>query len=229
MRTRASFRRIHIWLGWIIGIPLLFWTVSGLWMAARPIHEVRGEHLKAGPPALSMNYQPVLPTIAIDKPFTSAKIVPQANGAVWIINFADKSLRRASARNGEWLPPVTEAEARNLATLAFAGNHSLVSAKHFDAQHPPLDLRKARPSWQIRFADDTHIYVDADTGEILAHRSKQWRIFDWMWGLHIMDLESRENTSHAILIGFAALAALSVLLALILLPFSRRKRSSHDS
>ena len=26
---RIGLRRIHIWLGWIIGVPLLIWTVTG--------------------------------------------------------------------------------------------------------------------------------------------------------------------------------------------------------
>ena len=37
----------HIWLGWLVGVPLILWTASGLFMVARPIEEVRGEHLRA--------------------------------------------------------------------------------------------------------------------------------------------------------------------------------------
>ena len=37
----------HIWLGWLIGVPLLMWTLTGLVMVSRPIDEVRGEHLRA--------------------------------------------------------------------------------------------------------------------------------------------------------------------------------------
>ena len=41
------FARWHIWLGWLIAIPLVLWTASGLIMVAKPIEEVRGEHLRA--------------------------------------------------------------------------------------------------------------------------------------------------------------------------------------
>ena len=40
MITMRRLARWHIWLGWLIGVPLLLWTFSGLWMVARPIEEV---------------------------------------------------------------------------------------------------------------------------------------------------------------------------------------------
>ena len=40
MRPRLT--RWHIWLGWLAGVPLLLWTISGLFMVAQPIETVRG-------------------------------------------------------------------------------------------------------------------------------------------------------------------------------------------
>ena len=75
-------------------------------------------------------------------------------------------------------------------------------------------------------SDGTNIYVDAQTGAIVAVRTRWWRIFDWMRGLHIMSLKGREDTNHPLLIGFGGLALLTVLLALVLLPLSSRRRRS---
>ena len=55
----------HIWLGWLIGVPLLMWTISGLFMVARPIEELRGEHLWKEKGA---EFLPSGATIAIDLP-----------------------------------------------------------------------------------------------------------------------------------------------------------------
>ena len=52
---------------------------------------------------------------------------------------------------------------------------------------------------------------------MLALRTGGWRLYDAMWGLHIMDLESREDFHHPLLIGFAALALANVALGTILL------------
>ena len=47
MRLRHTLRRWHIWLGWLVGVPMLLWTVSGVVMVVKPIEEVRGAALLA--------------------------------------------------------------------------------------------------------------------------------------------------------------------------------------
>ena len=228
MRARRTVSRIHVWLGWLVGIPFLFWTISGLWMAARPIEEVRGEHLKARPIALAMKTQPIFPQtdgMAIH----SVKLEQQVSGPVWIVTLANGVQKRASAVDGTWLGGLGKAEARQVAEASYVGSADLETMERFTASAAPLDLRKQRPSWRARFTDGTHVYVDADTGAMLAMRSGQWRAYDFMWGLHIMDLETREETSHAVLIAFAAIAATSTMLGLILLPLvSRRRKGKAD-
>ena len=60
---------------------------------------------------------------------------------------------------------------------------------------PPREYGRAGPVWQIKFneSDPASFYVDATTGEVKAVRTGLWRVFDLMWGLHIMDWSSREN------------------------------------
>mgnify|MGYP000032374607 FL=1 len=45
-RWMKRFAKWHIWLGWLVAVPLLMWTISGLVMVSRPIEEVRGNHLR---------------------------------------------------------------------------------------------------------------------------------------------------------------------------------------
>ena len=45
-RVMRRFASLHIWLGWLVGLPLLMWTVTGLVMVIKPIEEVRGNHLR---------------------------------------------------------------------------------------------------------------------------------------------------------------------------------------
>ena len=40
---------------------------------------------------------------------------------------------------------------------------------------------------------EINVYQDPFTGEIVAIRSAQWRVWDLMWGLHIMDWVDRDN------------------------------------
>ena len=61
--VRSRLRRWHVWLGWLVGLPMLFWTVSGLVMVAKPIEEVRGEHLIAAPKPINLSGPLVAPRI----------------------------------------------------------------------------------------------------------------------------------------------------------------------
>jgi hypothetical protein len=50
-------------------------------------------------------------------------------------------------------------------------------------------------------------------------------VYDFMWGLHIMDLQTREESSHPILIGFAGMAFLALLMAFWMLVARQRRRA----
>jgi hypothetical protein len=78
--------------------------------------------------------------------------------------------------------------------------------------------------WQVEMSDGTHFYVDSGSGEVVARRTRWWRFYDFMWGLHIMDLETREDTHHPWIVGFGTLALVSTLMALILLPMTGKKK-----
>ena len=54
--------------------------------------------------------------------------------------------------------------------------------------------------------DGAHFYVDAASGQIVATRTRWWRFYDLMWGLHIMDLKTREDAHNPLVIGFGLIA-----------------------
>ena len=64
MGVRGTLRRWHMWLGWLVGVPMLFWTVSGFIMVARPIEEVRATALLRDPAPLRLSTPAVAPSLA---------------------------------------------------------------------------------------------------------------------------------------------------------------------
>ncbi|MEO7655229.1 MAG: hypothetical protein ABIS23_06045, partial [Sphingomicrobium sp.] len=95
---------------------------------------------------------------------------------------------------------------------------------------PPLDLRQPIAAWQVVMDDGTHFYVDATSGAVVAKRTAWWRFYDLMWGLHIMDLETREDAHNPLLIGFGLASLVMAVIALIQLPLTiRRKRKRKDN
>ncbi|MEQ1725484.1 MAG: PepSY domain-containing protein [Sphingopyxis sp.] len=224
MKSAAIMRQLarwHIWLGWLVAVPILLWTFTGLWMVARPIEEVRGAHLRAEPRAINVPTPLVAPRFD-GRPIEMVMLVSRVDGPVWVLHFADDDARAASTATGQVLPDVDAALARRIADSALLRPGQVASVRAFAADAAPLDLRRERPSWQVAYADGLHVYVDRQSGEVLAVRSGQWRWYDVMWGLHILDPLGREDTHHVLLIIAAALAFPSCLIGFVLL-FRRRK------
>ena len=74
------------------------------------------------------------------------------------------------------------------------------------------------PCWRVDLSDaaETHVYVDARTGEVTARRNGTWRIYDFLWGLHIMDYREHDDFRHPLLVAAAGLAVVTALSGLLL-------------
>jgi hypothetical protein len=224
MNGRSKLRRWHIWLAWVAAIPVLLWVVSGLVMVARPIEEVRGEGLLAPAKPMRIVGTPIPPRIA-GVPLTSLSLDQRAAGPRWVVKLPDGTTRLADPRTGMLLPALSAADAAREVQARYTGAAPVRSVKRTSSNDPPLDLRRPIAAWQVTMADGTRFYVDAASGQIVATRTRWWRFYDLMWGLHIMDLKTREDTHNPLVIGFALAAlALSVLGAVILPMTIKRKR-----
>ena len=69
--------------------------------------------------------------------------------------------------------------------------------------------------------DGTHFYVDAGVRRDRRHAHPLVAILRLMWGLHIMDLQTREDTHNPWMVGFAIASLVMIFLALALLPMTR--------
>ena len=223
MNIRQQLRRWHIWLGWVVALPFLAWTVSGLVMIARPIEEVRGADLLREAPVLPAGLVPVPPALG-PRPVASLTLEPRADGPRWIVGYRGGEQRRADPRDGRLLPALTAAEAAREIAAAYAGKARIGAVDRVSRDSPPIDLRRPIDAWRVTMSDGTRFYVHAGTGAIVARRTRWWRIYDWMWGLHILDLDTREDTHNPWAIGFGTLALITTLMALVMLPLTIRRR-----
>jgi len=221
---RSRLRRWHIWLGWIVGIPFLVWTVSGIVMVWKPIEEVRGEDLLAEPAPMRFS-APAVPPVVAGLPMQSLALEQRAAGPRWVLKLADGSTRLADPGTGALLPAMSAAEASREVISRYRGSAKVESVTRTDPDKPPLELRRPIAAWQVNMSDDTHFFVDAGSGAVVARRTGWWRLYDFMWGLHIMDPQTREDTHNPWVLGFGIVSLLTTLLALIMLPLTlRRKR-----
>jgi len=152
------------------------------------------------------------------------KLESRAAGPRWIITFADGGSRIADARSGALLPELSAADASREVARRYTGTASIVSTRRVDRSAPPIELRRDVAAWRVKMSDGTHFFVDAGSGDIIARRTRWWRIYDFFWGLHIMDLQGREETNNPWIVTFGALAGRMSVLAIVLLPLTGRRR-----
>lgn len=218
-----QFAKWHIWLGWLVGVPVLMWLATGLFMVLKPFEEVRGEHLRAEQVERSL---PAGSTTAVTVPEAGPPVqristAMEGDEVVTTLTYADGAVERF-AEDGSRIAPLGEIAARLLVAERIEGGDAFASATFYEADDVPFDFRRPQPVWRIALEDGTYVYVGRDTGQIEAVRTRWWRWFDFMWGLHVMDLETREPSNHPIILIFGSLALLGALLGTILM-FRRRK------
>ncbi|RPF70701.1 PepSY domain-containing protein [Aurantiacibacter spongiae] len=227
-RTMRRFAKWHVWLGWLVGLPILMWTVTGLVMVARPIEYVHGDQLRKEVSAALLppgNPAPLPFPANGGAGYTEMRVAMQDGRPVWFLTTAHGEIERYAADStGAPLSPIDEDWMRRMVAERIVGGDRVESVRRFPADDPPFDFRRSVPVWQVALEDGAHVYVDARTGKIAAVRTRFWRVFDVMWGLHIMDLQSREDTSHPVLILFATLGVAGSLLGCVLMFRRRRAR-----
>ena len=218
MQTLAKW---HIWLGWLVGVPIAMWLATGLFMVSRPIEEVRGEHLRITSEAEPLVIEDSALADA-DAQLKEMRVTMQDGRAVAVLTTLDGVTTRVDMASGAPIAPVTAAGARAIVARQIVGGEAVSSVTLFAADTVPFDFRRPMAVWQVALEDGTNVYVGRETGEVEAVRTRWWRWFDFAWGLHIMDISEREDTSHPILILFAALGLTGALIGCVLM-FRRRK------
>lgn len=227
--VRLSFwRKLHKYLGWLLLLQLLCWFGSGLVMSALPITQVRGEHLRK--PLLSPDWRQALSpaTLAQHHPQHQLKLSQQGSTPVYQFSTAQEQLYY-SALTTEALPPLTQTQVRQLAQLQYQGDAEIKQIQRL--QQAPFEVRHlSAPLWQVEFADEegSSFYLEEHTGKVLSVRTNNWRIFDFVWMLHIMDYQDREDFNHPLLILFSATALFFTLTGALLLPWRRKKASLYN-
>lgn len=207
-RTRLHLlaSRAHKWLAIIVGVQLLLWFTSGALMSFLPIDRVHGDHLvdrKAGA-MLPAQIELASPSLfAAAAPIESVTIRMRGNRPVALLTSGGKVLL-FDARTARPLPMIDGGEAEAIARAAWLGK-TRPDAQVERITAESTEYRGTLPAWRVSFddSDATRVYVEATTGRISAVRSSTWRLYDFFWGLHIMDWQNHENFNSPWLLAFA--------------------------
>lgn len=187
-------RQIHNVLALVVGTQVLLWMVAGLYFTLYPIETVRGSHLRAPmEQALTVPADGWVPAGPLAEGASGGMLKPWLGRAVYVVE-RETGTQMFDAATGEQLTSLDGAAARAVAQANWGGQGMLASASLVRAA-PSESGRKGDPMWRIEFEgkDTATFWVTPDTGEVRAVRTEVWRLFDLMWGLHIMDWSARET------------------------------------
>lgn len=221
----ASF--VHKWLALIIGIQIFIWIATGLFFTVVPIEQVRSEHrIRELTPAIlsAADLAAVSNAVAGAQTPIRLTIENRPEGARIVADYADGSAALFDARTGEKLSPLDQEDALAIARSRITADAPVASAELVTSASP--EYRGALPAWRIAFDEPSKlaVYVGANNGQVTARRSELWRVYDFLWALHIMDYRDHENFNHAPIIIVSILAFLSTIAGIALIPYRFRWR-----
>jgi uncharacterized iron-regulated membrane protein len=227
MRTHKIVSRVHKWVGLLIGIQFLCWTMGGVVMTWIPIETVRGEHNIAEQPPLLVE---ALKLEALLTKIGNPQVVSLTAKAVGgipavVVQDADGVRGIYALETAEKLTPVNEEMVLAIARADFKGQAGAVSAKLLSGD-APNDYRGPLPVWRVDMADEegSVLYVSPDQARVVARRTDVWRFYDFFWMLHIMDYDTRDNFNNPLVMVAGATGMLFVLSGIGLLFFRFRRR-----
>lgn len=224
-------RRLHRYMGVTIGFQFLLWTIGGLYFSWSDMDEIHGDYQRRPAPLLLPDTTAwVSPSVVIANLYAAGerpdsilgvRLVPVLDAVCWQVIFIEKNThhrrprkaRLADAKTGELRQALSKEEAVEVAARQFNATPTLQSAVYLESV--PLDheyRENALPAWAITFKhpSKTVVYVAAEMGTVEKFRNEKWRIFDWLWMLHVMDYESRDHIGNWLLRAFSVLGLLTI-------------------
>ena len=195
MLWRRRVRQVHRWLGLLIAVQLVFWVAGGFTMAFLDLDAVRGEHRVADQPPADLRAAGAL--LSPDELLSG---IDAAVSGLRLVDWLGRPVYRLDTADGAAVVELTE-------------------TPHYEIRGREL------PLWRVDTHDDlgTRIYVSPSTGEVVARRNNLWRVFDFVWMLHIMDYDERDDFNHPLLLITAGTALLFVFTGLWMLVLTFRR------
>ena len=224
MRKSKHFyvRKAHRWISVFVGVQLLMWTASGLYFSWTDIDDIHGDQFLS--PASQTTTLRAL--TMLDSELQVSELA---------VRFIDERPYLWVNRNtlidpesGDVKPGVSREEAERIARRHIKDEYDLTGislltevGSHHEYRGRPL------PVWAVTFEGPQELtaYVAERDGSFQRVRHQSWRIFDFLWMLHTMDYENRDDFNNGLLRAFSLFALVVVLSGLVLFYLSRRKRS----
>lgn len=237
--NKKSIRKWHRYLGLFLGIQFLLWTLGGLYFSWTRIEQVRGDDLKQPPLPLFLDSAIISPADAIAElpevqrsNLEQCQLIRLPNGLCYQILYKkgnEQSVYLIDAFTGKRRAALSKDEAVQLALEKAGQSNEVKNVRYLTATGEHHEYRsKPLPVWAIEFGEPTNttVYVSSEWGTVQSFRNNSWRIFDFLWMLHTMDYEGRDNFNNWVLRIVSVLGLLTVFSGFALFFVSRKRRTN---
>ncbi|AEE50322.1 PepSY domain-containing protein [Haliscomenobacter hydrossis] len=230
-------RRTHRYLGVFIGIQFLLWTLGGLYFSWSDMDYIHGDYQRKAPPMLRVQDSLASPNAVLNN--LAAKHPVDQVASIQLIDVLGKPCYRveivhgmhhkmfflADAKSGQLRQALSKKEAVEMAKQQFNGKPNVTKVQYLSATSSHHEYRESPlPAYAIRFdhPSRTTVYVATEMGMVTKFRNEKWRIFDFLWMLHTMDYQSRDNLGNVLLRVFSILGLCTIASGFLLFWVSRR-------
>lgn len=246
----AYARRIHRFLGLFLGIQFLFWTLGGIYFSFSNMDDVHGDTNRNPTPKIAADINFISPSLIIDSlkkgqqldSVVSVRLIDVLARPCYQIQYitagarSKKSLEKIStqlayAETGEFRPAISKEEAIVMASLAFKEKAKVIETVYIvDANGHDEYRGNPLPAFMVKLdhGTKTNVYVATELGEVTKFRNEKWRVFDFLWMLHTMDFEGRDNFGNILLRIFSILGLMTVLSGFVLFYYKRKWRNKYS-
>ena len=210
---RNIVRNTHKYLSFFISVQLFLWTVSGIYFAFNKIELVRGEQYRLTE-SFSINFNEVnfsrsdvQQVEAINRLGEIIFVVSSSMGVEYLDAFGS---------------PVNKLNKNEVFEIVSASSTLMpIDLEEITESSKGSEFRgRDLPLFKVTSLNDKdkkiNLYLNVFSGEITAVRSLQWRIWDLMWGFHIMDWQTRDKINNIFLKIFSVLALVSSISGIML-------------
>ena len=210
---KFTIRKIHKYLSLFISLQLLLWTASGIYFAYNKIENVRGEQYRE-PTSFSVDLGKInfevedISTLSFANRLDERVVVIKDTKGKKYFDFDGNLIEKISFEDALKVVKTKT----NLSPLFV---EEVAEAKK-RAEYRGRDLPIYRVVSKNKKNEEINVYVNPYSGDISAVRSTQWRIWDLLWGFHIMDWQERDNIGNIFLKIFSVLALLSAITGIVL-------------
>ena len=210
---RNIVRNTHKYLSFFISLQLFLWTISGIYFAFNKIELVRGEQYRLTE-SFPVNFNEV--NFSRSDVY-QIKAIKRLDEIIFIVN-ASKGTEYLNAL-GTPVSKLSKSEVFEI--VSSSSTLEPIDLEEISESSKGSEFRgRDLPLYKVTSLNDKdkkiNLYLNVFSGEITAVRSLQWRIWDVMWGFHIMDWQTRDKINNIFLKIFSILALVSSISGILL-------------